>query len=131
METALIIAVLVMAVALLVLVVTALQTRRPNVKVLDERLDSLNQRLGEVSGQASTYRETVDAVNQTLGGLTQTSQQMLELGRDMQQLQNVLAAPTLRGGLGEQMLEELLRQTHQSACMRHNILSRTTIGSTR
>jgi len=70
----------------------------------------LNQRLGEVTGLASTYQETVNAVHQALGGLTQSAQQILRVGQDVRQLQDVLSAPKLRGGLGELLLEDLLRQ---------------------
>jgi DNA recombination protein RmuC len=54
--------------------------------------------------------ERLDSMNRELGGLTQSHQRLLEIGQDMRKLREVLAAPTLRGGFGEQMLEELLRQ---------------------
>ncbi len=64
-----------------------------------------------MTGQTYTYFETLDTVNQKLGGLTETSNRMLEVGQDMRRLQELLAAPTLRGAVGERMLEGLLRQT--------------------
>lgn len=111
MEIGLVVLAALLAVAVLALVLTRVQTRQIDPVLLDERLDSLNRLLGEVSGQTSTYQETLTAVNQALGGLTQTSHRMLEVGRDMQKLQELLAAPTLRGGVGELMLEGMLRQT--------------------
>ena len=111
MEIGLIVIVVVMAVVILALVIQRIRSPELDLSPIDKRLDSLNQRLGEVTGQAATYQQTLNSVNQTLGGLTKTSQRILEVGKDMQKLQEVLAAPTLRGGLGELMLEELLRQT--------------------
>ena len=89
---------------------TRVQTRQIDPTLLDERLDSLNRLLGEVSGQTSTYQETLTTVNQVLGGLTQTSHRMLEVGSG-EELQELLAAPTFRGGVGDLMLEGMLRQT--------------------
>ena len=89
-----------MAIVILVLV----QTRSRGI-------DELNREFGRVSEQVSTYHETLGSVNMELGGLAKTSQRMLELGQDVQKLQDVLSAPTFRGGIGELMLEELLRKT--------------------
>ena len=50
----------------------------------------------------------LDSVNQTLGRLSLVSESMLDVG---QELRKVLSAPTLRGGLGETLLEEMLSQT--------------------
>ena len=103
METGLIVLAAIMAVAIAALALSRSRGRGADV-ALDQRLDSLNQRLGELTGQSATYRETMDSVNRALGGLTQTSQRLLEVGKGMRDLQDVLAAPTLRGGLGELML---------------------------
>ena len=81
MEIALIVAVVLMAVAILALAVALRRPRQPGFAPMDERLDSLNRGLGEV--KADTVR-------------------MLEVGEDMR---TVLGTPTLRGGLGERMLE--------------------------
>ena len=99
-----------MAVAIVALALSRLRGRGADM-ALDQRLDSLNQRLGELTGQSATYQETMDSVNRALGGLAQTSQRLLEVGKGMRDLQDILAAPTLRGGLGELMLEEMLKQT--------------------
>ena len=114
MEAGLVVAVALMALAVLALVLMTfrgLHGRGTNEVALNERLDSLNQRLGEVSSQASTYQGTMAAVNHALGELGQVSHRMLEVGQDMQDLQGLLAAPTLRGGVGEFLLETLLSQT--------------------
>jgi DNA recombination protein RmuC len=85
MEIALIAAVVVMAGAVLALVVALLRSGQRGAPG-DDRFDSLNRGLGEV--KADTRR-------------------MLEVGEEMRQ---VLGTPTLRGGLGERMLEQLLGQ---------------------
>ena len=110
MEIALIIVGVILAGVILALILFRARSPQFDPTRLDERLDSLNRQLGEVTGQASTYQETMTSVNQSLGGLTETSKHILEVGQDMRKLQEVLAAPTLRGGVGETMLEELLRQ---------------------
>ena len=111
MEVGLIILVGVMGAVIAALVLTRPGNRQIDLSPLSERLDSLNRELGKVSGHATTYQETLNSVNRSVGGLTQTSQRILEVGQEMRKLQEVLAAPTLRGGVGELMLESLLRQT--------------------
>lgn len=111
MEIALIAVVVLLVVVILALVLFRLRSPQLDTARLDERLDSLNRQLGEVTSEASTHRDTIAAVNQALGGLTETSKHILEVGQDMRKLQEVFAAPTLRGGVGETMLEDLLRQT--------------------
>ena len=86
METALIVVLVLMAVAILALTAALIRSGRPGPVPADERLDSLNRGLGEV--KADTRR-------------------MVEVGEEMRM---VLGAPTLRGGLGERMLEQLLGQ---------------------
>ena len=86
MEIALIVVVVIMAVAILALVVALLRAKHADASPLDERLDSLNRGLGAVATD---------------------TRRMLEVGEDMRK---VLGAPTLRGGMGERMLEQLLSQ---------------------
>ena len=86
MEIALIVVLVLMAVAILALTAALLRSGRPDPAPADDRLDSLNRGLGEV--KADTRR-------------------MVEVGEEMRA---VLGAPTLRGGLGERMLEQLLGQ---------------------
>ena len=56
-----------------------------------------------------TTKVVVQVQNQ-LGSLARTAENMQEMGRSLADLQNILKAPKLRGLLGEQLLEELLRQ---------------------
>jgi DNA recombination protein RmuC len=61
-----------------------------------ERLDRAARVVGEVQG--------------SLGRLGEATQRVVEVGRDLQGLEQVLRSPKIRGGLGETLLGELLGQ---------------------
>lgn len=61
---------------------------------MGERLDHAAKVVGEVQG--------------SLGSLREATQRVLDVGRDIQGLEQVLKSPKVRGGLGETMLERLL-----------------------
>jgi DNA recombination protein RmuC len=61
-----------------------------------ERLDRAARVVGEVQG--------------SLGRLGEATQRVVEVGRDLQGLEQVLRSPKIRGGLGESLLAELLSQ---------------------
>ncbi len=65
-------------------------------KSVGDRLDSASQIVGEVQ--------------KNLGELSQATQRVFEVGKDIAGLQEILQAPKLRGGLGELFLGDLLRQ---------------------
>lgn len=65
-------------------------------KTLGERLDSTTRVVGDVKQQ--------------LGQLDASSRRILELGKDISSLQDILRPPKLRGGMGELLLGELLSQ---------------------
>ena len=67
-----------------------------NVRYLQQSHDGFHKTVGEVQGR--------------LGQLQQATQNMVDIGRDISSLQDILRAPKLRGGLGELLLSELLRQ---------------------
>ena len=85
---------------------------------LTQRIDSLDQRLSQnlnavqqtVSQSMASTQETIGRVGQQLGRLEQSSKQMLEVGQDIGQLQDILKPPKMRGGFGELLLENLLAQ---------------------
>ncbi len=56
------------------------------------------------------YHDTVSQVQHRLGELQQTTRSMMDIGKDISSLQDILRAPKLRGGFGELFLGELLRQ---------------------
>jgi DNA recombination protein RmuC len=78
--------------------------------------DNLSQNLQKslISGQDTVNKnlqfhvQTLEKVNNQLGQLQGTSQRIIELGSDIKSLQQILASPKLRGGLGEWSLENIL-----------------------
>ena len=58
--------------------------------------------------QSST--DTLSKLNNQIGQLITASSQMQKVGDDMKRLQEILASPKLRGGLGEWSLENLMAQ---------------------
>ena len=54
---------------------------------------------------------TINSIQQKLGFLEATANQIQELGKDMHSLQNILNAPKLRGNFGEYLLYNLLKDT--------------------
>ena len=85
---------------------------------LEQRIEGLDQRLSAglssvqqtMNTSFTSTAETMRNVGQQLGKLDASSQQMLEVGKNIGQLQDVLKPPKMRGGFGELLLENLLRQ---------------------
>ena len=63
---------------------------------MGERLDRAAKVVGDVQGSLGTLREA--------------TQRVVDIGRDIQGLEQVLKSPKVRGGLGETLLEQLLAQ---------------------
>ncbi len=66
-------------------------------KVLQENSKQLNERLDKAA-------QVIQDVNKEVG-------KMNEIGRNMEELQQFLKSPKLRGNIGEQVLNDLIRQT--------------------
>ncbi|MBI5216958.1 MAG: DNA recombination protein RmuC [Ignavibacteriae bacterium] len=83
--------------------------------------ENLNQQLNSVTQQLQTQTTSVGSrldnatrvigdVQKNLGQLGQATQEIKELGQSVSKLEELLRAPKLRGGLGELLLEDLLKQ---------------------
>ena len=74
---------------------------------VEERLTNFSSQLG---GQLSEANKLFSSLKQDFGELKESSANMLEIGKQINQLQNILSSPKLRGNLGETLLEELIKQ---------------------
>ena len=85
-----------------------------NVQVSQTLADS-NKNMGQ---RLDTTSRVIGDVRQQLGQLEESSKRILEVGKDINKLEQVLSPPKLRGNLGELFLSELLAQilpTHHYA----------------
>lgn len=74
---------------------------------VEERLTNIGSQLG---GQLSDANKLFSSLKQDFGQLKESSNNMLEIGKQINQLQNILSSPKLRGNLGETLLEDLIKQ---------------------
>lgn len=75
---------------------------------------SLEQRMtnfeGQLGGQLSEANKLFSSLKQDFGELKESSSNLMEIGKQINQLQNILNSPKLRGNFGEAVLEELIKQ---------------------
>ena len=116
METALLIIILVMVVILGLAVVGALVAiSKTNARLAEFQsrlpepgaIDSLSKRLQEVN---ESSRQSFERLAGSLGELSKATEQMIEVGKTISSLEDLLKPPKLRGGMGEVILEQLLSQ---------------------
>jgi DNA recombination protein RmuC len=70
----------------------------------------IQSQTGTVGDRLDHATRVIGDVQKQLGALGQATEEMKELGQNMSKLEELLSAPKLRGGLGESLLEDLLRQ---------------------
>jgi DNA recombination protein RmuC len=91
---------------------------RAEVRQLNERIALDNSTLGRrlegiddrMSQTQNTNAHLAQGIFETLGDVRQATTTVAEQAREFASLQDLLKAPKARGGIGEAMLEELLRQ---------------------
>ncbi len=132
METVLLIVAVVLLVLLLILIYTfasgtreKLAQQQATVAALQQQLeavrtssdgtknvlqDSLQKGYATLTQSNQSTSETLNKLNNQIGQLIVASSQMQKVGDDVKRLQEILASPKLRGGLGEWSLENLLTQ---------------------
>jgi len=72
--------------------------------------DQMKQNSRFLQENQQSYREIMGDVQHRLGVLQHATQSMMDIGKDISSLHDILKAPKLRGGMGEFLLAELLRQ---------------------
>ena len=97
------------------------QNYQETVTVLGSLQSRLDHKLKETSDLVQTTHQTVgqrldknheifSLVQERLGKIEQTGQDIKNVGREIQELQNIFKAPKQRGTLGEEGLEQILAQ---------------------
>jgi DNA recombination protein RmuC len=67
----------------------------------------ISQRISEIDLGS---RQSFERLKQDIGKLSEATRQMLEVGKTISSLEDLLKPPKIRGGMGETFLEELLNQ---------------------
>jgi DNA recombination protein RmuC len=88
------------------------------MELLNQSVQGLNQQVTQVlfdsnksiSDRLDNTHTVVGDLRQKLGRLEEASKQMLDVGKDISKLQDILQPPKLRGGMGELFLQDLLSQ---------------------
>jgi len=82
-------------------------TINENLKTLTQQMFSSQKLVGDRLDSAAVM---VGQVQKNLGSLSEATQRVFEIGKDIAGLEQILRAPKLRGGLGEFFLGDLLQQ---------------------
>jgi DNA recombination protein RmuC len=70
----------------------------------------LQKSTGDLNSRLDNAARVVNEVSKGLGGLSEATKKVFEVGKDIASLQEILRSPKLRGGLGELFLGDLLSQ---------------------
>lgn len=78
--------------------------------IRDSVTSQLQNNTGQMGSRLDTAAKVIQDVQNKLGELGRATQEIKELGLSVSKLEEMLKAPKLRGGLGELLLEDLLKQ---------------------
>jgi DNA recombination protein RmuC len=82
--------------------------------VVTSHLSNVTQQLqnntGQMGSRLDNAAKVIQDVQNKLGELGKATQEIKELGQSVSKLEEMLKAPKLRGGLGELLLEDMLKQ---------------------
>jgi DNA recombination protein RmuC len=82
----------------------------PRLRELDDRLDLRLQALDvKVDGRLKDATQTTERIHERLGEVGNATKEMLDRAKDLARLEQALRPPKARGGFGELLLENLLR----------------------
>jgi len=83
-------------------------------RLVNDQLSSVTAQIqtstGQMNSRMDRAAELFGTVNRNIGELAKATEHISEIGKDISGLQDILSAPKLRGGLGELLLGDLLRQ---------------------
>lgn len=77
---------------------------------LKDSLILIQETSQNIGSRLDSATRVVGDVREHLGKLEESNQRLYEIGKDISSLQDLLRAPKIRGGIGEYILEDLLRQ---------------------
>jgi len=77
---------------------------------LGQVTQQLQKSTGDLNTRLDNAAKVVSEVSKGLGGLSEATKKVFEVGKDIASLQEILRSPKLRGGLGELFLGDLLAQ---------------------
>lgn len=95
------------------------ETVNQQLSNVTNQLSSVTQQLqnntGQMGSRLDNAANVIKDVQNKLGELGQATREIKELGQSVSKLEEMLKAPKLRGGLGELLLEDLLKQVLPSS----------------
>jgi DNA recombination protein RmuC len=83
------------------------QSIQKTTELVNQQLSAQTNTIGT---RLDTAAKVIGDLQKSQGQLLQATEEMKQLGESVAQLEGLLKAPKLRGGLGESMLEDLLKQ---------------------
>lgn len=87
------------------------------LKDVSTRLETSTQQVDhKLTQNLSMFNQRLDRASETMMNVQRSIGEFAEIGRSMQQLQQFLQSPKLRGNIGEQVLKELLSQCLPGDC---------------